>query len=130
MYEFAKFVIPKAMRLIRLIGLFIDAVAPIGEFLLETIEQGSLAEAVLGSAVLPANTIGLGIEPAIAALLVQVPVGQGLLVREIMEQLQQLGYPVNGLKQTESRSILESAPCFVRVYRSVGLRPRTTRTRN
>jgi hypothetical protein len=34
-----------------------------------------------------------------------------------MEQLQQLGYPVNGLKQTELRSILESTPCFVRVQR-------------
>ena len=96
---------------------FIDAVAPIGEFLLETIEQRSSAEAVLDSAVLPPNTIGLGIEQAVAALLVQVPVGQGLLVREIMEQLPQTGYPANGLKQTELRSILEATPCFVRVQR-------------
>ena len=95
----------------------LDAVAPIGEFLLETIEQGSLAEAVLDSAVLPANTAELGIEQAVAALLVQVPVGQGLLLREIMERLPQIGYPANGLKQTELRSILESIPCFVRVQR-------------
>ncbi len=95
----------------------IKAAAPIGGFLDTTIKKGRSAEKVLDLAVLPADRVGLGIEQAIAALLVQVPVGQGLLVREIMEQLPQIGFPVNSLKQTELRSILESAPCFVRVQR-------------
>ncbi len=95
----------------------IKAAAPIGGFLDTTIKEGRSAEKEFDLAVLPAKRVGLGIEQAIAALLVQVPVGQGLLVREIMDQLPQIGFPVNSLKQTELRRILESALCFVRVQR-------------
>lgn len=71
---------------------------------------------MLNSAALPANDV-LTIEQAVAAILVTISPGRGLLVREIIEQLKVFGYPTQELGPGTLRQMLGSTPCFVEVKR-------------
>lgn len=95
---------------------FTSAIKVIGQLLSDINDRGSKGSSVLISAALPANDAPT-IEQAVAKVLVEIAPGQGLLVREIIEWLEDFGYPTQALQPKKLHQILRSTPCFTEVKR-------------
>ncbi|MGC8466532.1 MAG: hypothetical protein ACP5O0_11515 [Acidimicrobiales bacterium] len=87
-----------------------------GKYIIEQIEHGQNGELVLREAMISHNG-EYEITQGIARALTVPPHGEGILVRDVVEQLRAQGFEGSEVKESNIRLVLREYPCFVEIKR-------------